>query len=775
MVTAAEAQAELARRAAARQAPTSGGVTAEEARAELARRQSAPTYNFNNGGQSYMGDLMRDPRATQQVPRLSAQQQGDANAELDRRVQYASDPNYYRNRARIATFAHGGSFGLQDELTGVGGGVIRAIQDASGPSLGPGDDMWSRLGRGYQAGYHDAAGEVRGDIAQYRRERPAEALGTEVAGGLMSPANRLLGAGVSRLPFGAALTRAAAGKGLPAWFAQTVQGAETGALGGGIYGFNTGDDGDRLASAGQGAEVGAVLGGAIPTAVNAARPVIAPLARGATQAGQALWNALPTAEPNAVGALGGNLRWNAPRVPRTQAGPTPVIPPAAADVIDRLAANSGLSASDVSAATADARATPQGQVLADLFRRSGRDYVRGATHFTGKAGDIVEPVVESRFANAPSHIENALRSGLGVGDHTVAGAKAALDASQEALRQQFDALFGPTTPRQQALFEERVAPLLQAAPDLLQRPMRDALAVYQGDVAAGRATENVNENVGRFLHILKNQLGLHADFEAANGGMREGALRQLYGQLNHAIDPGGSGEAIVPGYREPVAAQQTIYQARNALRTGSQWLNGDANTVRQQISQMSQSERFHARVGLAERIIRATAGADGRNVNVANAIANNNVRAVIAAAFDDPAQAAQFLDKVARTQGDLARNAAAWIGGSTTQVNAAQHALSGADVISAARAARGGPIEMAAHVGHSLYNAARDEAVRAVERNYAQATQALMTPIDSAESETFTKEVARLLRNRQAARARAAARQRAAASGAVSSQQRRDQ
>lgn len=746
MVTAAEAQAELDRRAAQ--------ITPAQARAELARRAPLRPMDLPRNNTPLVPgglDSYRSPVAASiGTNPLNGGHDPDVAAELDRRQQWASNPQYYTNRARIATLAHGGTFGLQDELTGVGGGAIDAIKEALHPT-GEG------VGAAYQRGYRDSANEVRGDIAQYRRERPGEALGVEVAGGLMSPANRVLSGAVARLPFGAALTRAAAGKGVPAWMAQTAQGVEAGTLGGGVYGFNTGDDGDRLANAGQGAEFGAVLGGAIPSAVNVARPFLRPIAR----AGEAIWNRLPTADPNvAVGAFPGGLQWNRPQ-------PASVIPPHAADIIDRLAANSGTSAADFQAAAADARATPQGQVLGDVFHRAGRSYIRGATHFTGKAGDIVEPVVESRFANAPGHIESALRRGLGVGDQTTAGARAALDAQEEALRPQYDALFGPTTDAQQSLYQQRVHPILEAAGDALRGPLRETRDIFNLERANGHVEGDLNANLGRYLHILKNRIGEAADFEAGQGqGMRAGQLRQIYGRLNEALDP-QSGEAIIPGYRQVSQQQQAIFQARRALTQGAQWLDGDANAVRQEMAQMSQSERYHARIGLAERIIRATAGAEGRNMNVANAIANNNRRAVIAAAFDNPAQAAQFLEKVANTQGALARNAAAWLGGSSTAENQAQHALSAADVISAARAARGGPGEIAGHVAHSLWNAAR---LGAVERNYAQATRTLMTPIDTPESETFAKEVARIIRQRAAARARSAARNRAAASGLSATQ-----
>jgi hypothetical protein len=681
-----------------------------------------------------------------------------AAAELDRRQQWASNPDYYRNRARIATFAHGGTFGLQDELTGVAGGVIDALKAAGEPSLGPGDDLPARLTRGFRSGYQDVANEVRGDIAQYRRENPGEATGVELAGGVMSPANRLLGPLVSRLPFGGMLTRAAAGKGLSAWLAQTAQGIEGGAIGGGAYGFNAGDGDlpERLQSAGRGAEVGATLGAVAPTAINLARPVAGAVA----QSGRALWRNLPIPEPSTVGALGGNLR-----LASGGNNGRPQIPGAAINAIDSLAQRTRMSAADFEQAANDARANPQGQAVVDIFGDAGTRALRPIVQAPGETGTEAQHFIRDRFQQAHSRIIGGLQRGLNVGEtRTQALDRLNGEYSRASAENYGPTLNQPTTPEMAANLSRDIGETDMKLP-IMRQARRRAEGLFEVDRANGEVSGEINDSLPRFMHYLKMGLDDAIGAERRNPtGMQATALRgvmQLRGRLLQAMD------AHIPGYAQARARWGGLANAEEALDTGAEFVGQSPESVRQTFSRMTPFERDHARIGFVDEIRHATRGGVNRNVNVARALDDPELQQTIRVLFDNPQQAAQYLEGTVNTQYRLMENASQWRGGSSTFANMAHGDDSAMSILgdTASAGHAGGPMAAAGRFGHRVLNTVT---AGAVERGNNQIGSALLTRIDSGDSKAFTDEVARILRQRQSARARAAAASRVAGGAAAS-------
>lgn len=620
----------------------------------------------------------------------------------------------------INTLNQGLSFGLDDEFQGAVAGVGAMLQ-----------------GRPFGPAYDQARQRVLGGNAQLRQDAPFVSGALEGAGATV-PILATMGGSI------APQMAAQAPRGLGGLAGTMAHGAAAGAGMGYAYGVGTGE-GDliqRSAQATPSALIGAGVGAATPLAVNAGGAALRAVLPRAVAAAERI----PVPEANTLGSnMGQPMRRTPPRRP---AGPT--IPGDVVTAVDRWAGRSGQTPEQVAQRVAEVQRRPQGQVLADVFGQPAVQTLRANSHFPGQSSELLTNAARRRAADSPDYIARAITGpeGFNVGSESRASAAANLDAAEEALHPQFEALFGPTTPRQEQLVAERVAPIIQRSQGLsgFRRAAQDARGIFQ----AQTGSEDINTNVGLYLHILKNQVGLAADFDAASqGGMQQGALRRIYGQLNRAIDPGGDGEAIVAGYRAPVAAQQRIIQARQALTTGYNWYSQDHNFIRRQIGQMSPDELYHARVGLAERIMRTTAGSDGRMINVANAISNNNVRRSIAAAFDNPTQAADFLDEVVRTQQQLMGNASGWVGGPTTSQDLAHQAEALNTALEAGgELVNGRPVAAAGRIAQRVWNVGR---MSATEAHNDRVTRAALTPINR-DTHAFTEELLRQLRQREIAR-----------------------
>lgn len=108
--------------------------------------------------------------------------------------------------------------------------------------------------------YGETLEGIRASNKKFEQELPLQSLGLQLGGGLLTG-----GAGATTKA-GMALARSLrTGNTL----ARVAKGAGTGAASGGMYGFGAGEGDDRLDSAGQGALIGGLAGGAIPAAGSA--------------------------------------------------------------------------------------------------------------------------------------------------------------------------------------------------------------------------------------------------------------------------------------------------------------------------------------------------------------------------------------------------------------------------------------------------------------------------------------------------------------------------
>jgi hypothetical protein len=135
----------------------------------------------------------------------------------------------------------GATFGFGDEIVaGVGALPLAAI-----------------TGKNVSESYNELLNQERGRVGQFREEKPITAIASEIGGSL--------GTGIAGLgtKAGAAVARTIGSGGLPA---RIGKGAIAGSASGGLYGLGTGEEGQRLESAGQGVVLGGAFGGAVPAA-----------------------------------------------------------------------------------------------------------------------------------------------------------------------------------------------------------------------------------------------------------------------------------------------------------------------------------------------------------------------------------------------------------------------------------------------------------------------------------------------------------------------------
>lgn len=757
------------------------GYSLDEVRAERERRARATRTQAAAGGAPITLEAIRRERA----------RRASANAPPQER----RPDGYTEAEGGLATFNQGLFLGAGDEVSAAFGGVGQALSSLweQGTDDAPGID-WGAIGADTVSGAAQQYERSRGALRQFREERPNAAAFTEGSGAV---APIVITAGRAGLPRAGALqaARPATERGIGAWAAQTAEGAATGYGYGGVYGFNAGegDWADRLESANESGALGAAFGSAAPTAVNAFRGV-GSLARGPLSAAQRfIENNTPLPDPNSVGMSGGNLGARGSRTGALRPQ-RPEIPDAAINTIERMAQRERMSADDVGRAFETARANPQGQVTADIFGDTGVRTLRPIVQGPGETSRRAAETARQMSEEAPDIIMNALRRGLGVGE-TRAGAMARLEGDYRALSAaEYAPVFGQNlTPRQLALYEQRIAPLL--APDnpnatvreIMQDAIRRAERQFDLDRQTGIVDGAITDNLPRYLHYIKGAIGERAQFDASPlrgvSGREVGSIRQLYRQFGDLIDPppsGGAVEAIVPGYRETTARAGDYFTATEALEDGAKLLNGSVDDAVARFQNATPFETDHLRIGLADEIRRLTAGDANRNANVAAVLGNRNRQQIIAAAFDTPEQAAEFLSTVSGNGAPgvpgvyrLMENRQQWRGGSSTYANAMHGADEGlhAGLEAAGRAATGDVVGAARRGVDYARNVA---SLGMVERANNRRGEALLRRIDSAEARAFTDEVVRILREREAGRgAAAAASQASAASASVTANRER--
>lgn len=155
-------------------------------------------------------------------------------------------------------------------------GLARSL--AQGIMLGASDEVEAYLRSKFGGeDYDQALKEVRGNLAQYRQDRPGAALAAEIGGGFLIPG---LGTAAGVTKGGLVAARGLGGV--------AARGAAAGVGAGGVAGFAAGEGGfeERLKTAGTGAALGGVIGGAAPVAGAVAGDVVTGIADNLGLSGQ---------------------------------------------------------------------------------------------------------------------------------------------------------------------------------------------------------------------------------------------------------------------------------------------------------------------------------------------------------------------------------------------------------------------------------------------------------------------------------------------------------
>lgn len=619
--------------------------------------------------------------------------------------------NYTPLGGALASLSQGATFGFSDEMEG----GLEAIRQGTGALL-RGQDV----GAAAQQGYRDARDTTRAFVARNRDEAPIMSAINEVGGGLFTG-----GAG-------AAQAAPATGRGIGLLVNQMARGSAMGGASGYAYGLGTGEGDDRIASANRGAVLGAAVGGIAPPAVNAAGAIVRPIVR----AGRRV-----RVDPSRVGTMGGNITLAPGRAPVRLTGP-------AAGTIDRMADRAGMTPDQVAAGAAAARRVPQGQVLADLFDESGRVTTRALAQWPGQTGQRARVIARDRASQQPTQIMRSLREGLGVGETR----QTALSRLETEYRRMSAELYQPLfrarlSSTQQARFEGGLQQI-EASPTV-RRAMARANELFADESASGLVQGGLNDNRGRYVHYLKLALD-----DIISQGRRDGSL--VGNQMRATIELRNRVRTLLddnlPGYGDARRAWGGVVDAEEALAEGADFLARNPEDVRRQMASMTPFERIHARIGLVDEIAGNMRG--GRVVgaqNVANALDFRDTQDIIAATFDSPQQAAEFLD-VLNTSNQLMRNATTWGGGSSTAANAAHGADEALNVAgdmtgSVLTGSPGGA------VARGVRGAVNAVTMGRIERANNQRGEALLARVDNEDSKNFMREVVEELRRRAALRA----------------------
>lgn len=706
------------------------------------------------------GTIIEFPDGTSERDMASAMRRRDQEHEARARARPAAPPPPPSRRGEGAP--------ILSEITGALANVNKTIpfaQDFQGLLRGGSEAL---QGRDFGEGYRAQLGENQAASSDFMERRPNAAnfaQGTGYAVPLAATAR----------PLAAAASAVNAGtRGAPLLAQQIGQGGSVGSVFGYAQGAGTtpGQSFDERVQAGNEAGgVGGLVGMGTPLATNAVR---------------AGWNAtrpmrsaiidlaerIPTPNPRApaAGALGANAFTGPPRRPPPRR-PAGGLPRAAAGTVDRLADRARLTPDQVEQRLSRARENPQGQVLADLFDEPGRVTTRAIAQSPGRTGQRAQEVARERASEQPARILTALRRGLSVGETRQAATQRLNGEYNRVSANQYQPLWRNPLPaaNRQAL-EGRLQPY--ADDPVFRRAVQDAEAIFARDRRNGLVQGSINDNFARYAHYLK--LGLDdASRLAANpttGGIGPTQLRgvrEMRARIIAAIDDN------VPGYAEARARWGGIINAEEALDEGAGFLNMRPEEVRARLAQMTPFEQLHARIGLVDEVTRGMRG--GRVVgqrNVANALDYRDTQDVIAAAFDNPQQAADFLDTL-NTSNQLMRNSSTWLGGSPTYANAAHGADEALNVAGdmVGNVATG---NLAGAARRGVQGGLNAITLGATEQANNQRGAALLTRVDTADAEEFGRQVVEELRRRGRARAAASATSRVGGAAAGQRQGRQD-
>lgn len=729
---------------------TDTGYSLEEIRAERERRRNRARIPAGQDGQAITLDDVQRERARRQ----SSQQRPQTPRET-----FQGGMESFNRGIPFARDIGGATVGL---MRG-GGEALRQLQT---PSDGPLDPF--AIQNAAREGYQQQTQQAQNVQQQFAGEHPMASSLLEGTGIAASVAPALMTGGAT-LP---AQAQARA----PGLVGRMAQGASTGSLYGYAYGAGGADQAgnsleERMGAGNEGAAMGAAFGAAIPPALRVAEVANNRLGRPAWQALTGAARRLPTPAPNSVGAMGGNLR-APPRTPPAPPRP-PQIPAPVVNYVERNARRERLTPDQLEGEFAGARRNPQGQVLNDVLGDNGVRQLRPIVQSPGETSRRAGETLAGRNNAQGDILINSLRKNLRVSE-----------SRQGALRRLGNDYERVSAENYRPVFEQRMSPEQRAGLDgalrayagdpVFLRAQREAQEIFARDRRNGLVQGQIEDNYARWAHYLK--MGLDDAVAAAPVGSRGLQSTQMRGvnemraRIVRAIDDN------VPGYREARAQWGGLRSAEEALDEGGKFLTMNADEVQARVAEMTPFELEHARIGMADAISEAI-GRSGRvvgNANVANSALLNSPegRRRIAALFDTPEQAADFLGTVT-TQNRLMRNAIGWNGGSSSYANFAH-----GDDNAAAAAAEGFVDVVRGDVGRAVNRGARQLGNlvfnNAIERQNNIVGEAALRRIDDNEAKSFTDELVRILREREAARAGQTQATRVGAAGAGAQQRRRD-
>lgn len=555
-------------------------MTPQQAQAELARRELSRRQRSTRAQQFSLGDLAQLNPVTGPAFLLDRLSRQDSTA-----------------GGVAAGVRDGLGWGWTDELSG--------IQSGLGAALTGGD---------FGQAYNREVGEQRQNLNDQWAVRP-----------IATGAGQLGGSIASGVGPGMSVTRAVASPG-----ARIALGASVGAGTGAVSAAGSADPtnstsvwddlAQRAPAAGQGALLGAALGGGFQSVAEAApaigrgiqRGLRLPDYRGQGVAGMASEDLMRTAQSNR--AL--NVR----------------TPEDLANAIETVGAQ------NPDATVAEALGQQGVQRLAFLARARG------------ETGQRVEDLVRARNRNQSGVLEDAfIRS------------PASADVLEQQVREQWRergaALYEPilsappTRESLRAFVGLRNSPLFQHR--AIQSAWRRSGDMIRDDISLGRIPPGAANSVRHQLHYAKVALDemiedptrLEPGLRNMNNASIAAAREQLLGRM----------ERIIPGYTQARGELADIGAARRAIDAGRQAFTrqrfASDEALQRHMAAMPPGERQYFQAGVEEWIANtiATAGRDGRR-NVASSLLNDRFQNRLRIVFG---QDAEFMLQRARAQADL--------------------------------------------------------------------------------------------------------------------------
>lgn len=420
-------------------------------------------------------------------------------------------------RDRVAPFAlnaaDSGSFGAFDEITGAlrGGAVLqrdaqrRASQGGLPGAITEGVGHFARPFQAFaqrvtgtespevQAARKTGEEQVRSGLASARENYPVTSLTGAVAGALP-----LAGVG---------------GGGAPARLGgRVMQGMGIGGATGVVYGYNSGEDGNRLTNAAVGGVIGAGTGAAVPVAFKGAEvlgnranalAMSIPAVRDAANAVDNFFyqrTPEPGRAPLNMMAIGIPPRQRPPRAtPRFQPPTDPISGRAA-----RLADRANMTPEQIDARIAEFQADPRGRTMAEVFGEPGVQSAATMARLPGQTGERARVQMTERNAG------QAQRLGRDLSGQTAEPAATVLDRKVKALSEE---LLTPVLNAPRAPDAQRAA---AQAWDLLSKreSIKAALPAARNQikelVQRGKAPPDALNDPGYLAHYTKMQLQAQA-------------------------------------------------------------------------------------------------------------------------------------------------------------------------------------------------------------------------------------------------------------------------